>query len=52
MVTKHFFKVLLTFMLMIALGMAGILYVSTMDDQAKALKTNPQTAADCTGADC
>lgn len=32
MVTKHFFKILFIFILMIALGMAGILIVGSLQD--------------------
>jgi hypothetical protein len=50
MVTKHFFKVLLTFMILISLGMAGILYVSSAADK-QAQNTNSGTEA-CSGEAC
>jgi hypothetical protein len=42
MVTKHFFKILFIFMLMIVIGIAGIILVSNFDDTSTEVEAFPK----------
>jgi hypothetical protein len=50
MVTNHFIKVLATFVVMIALGLAGVYLVNKYGQEPTATASVP--AADCVGANC
>lgn len=54
MMTKHFFKRLLVFLFMIALGMAGVLFLGNIkfnEKETEALKTAAEPEP-CTTPDC
>jgi cytoskeletal protein RodZ len=54
MVSKHFFKILLTFLFMIAIGMAGVLFLGNIqfnEKEVEALKTAAESEP-CTTEDC
>jgi hypothetical protein len=44
MVTKHFFKTLITFCIMIALGLVAVFLVSYADQRGKGVATGDQVA--------
>ncbi|MDP9249418.1 MAG: hypothetical protein M3M85_02845 [bacterium] len=50
MITRHFIKVLATFTVMIALGLAGVYLVNQYGQESPTTASVP--GADCTGENC